>query len=519
MTALFSAIRSFFRRKTAACHPIVLAAAMVLAWGAADDCRGAPPAAAIVQVSNLNLRSKPELASKSLAVLNKGARVEVVRLLDGWVQVTFHDHVGYLRNRKRYLRLVPAASGKARSKKTAASIEKIKKKAVSLQHRIERSEAEVVSYSRQEAKMVDTLDDLDRALSRTRALVAAARREAAELETRISSAQSAILDLGNRIRIQEAYAARRLVAMYKLNWLGRINILASAESMSGLFHRERAMERIIDHDERVLKQLANNRLRFRELEASQTERKKAKLTLENELAAKIRQMSEDRERRGRLLDDIQGKKSMALAAIDSLKRAASALDQKIEALGLRPKEREPKKPAPLPQKPKASPTAATPAAPAAKPPPASKPPEARSGRPAAGPFHALKGLLNMPVDGKVISFFGPYKNAEFNVMNFCSGLDIRADRGEPVRAVQGGNVLYATWFKGYGNMLIIDHGESYYSVYAHVEEMFKEKGAQVEAGEVIATVGDTGSMLGPKLHFEIRHHGKPLDPMKWIKKG
>jgi septal ring factor EnvC (AmiA/AmiB activator) len=134
-------------------------------------------------------------------------------------------------------------------------------------------------------------------------------------------------------------------------------------------------------------------------------------------------------------------------------------------------------------------------------------------------FSAHKGLLIMPVNGTIISSFGPYKNQKYNVTNFRSGIDIKADKGEPIRSVFKGKVLYCDWFKGYGNMIIIDHGHNYYTVYAHLEETFKSKGDEVDAGEVIATVGDTGSLEGARLHFEVRHHGKPVDPLTWLKKG
>jgi len=133
------------------------------------------------------------------------------------------------------------------------------------------------------------------------------------------------------------------------------------------------------------------------------------------------------------------------------------------------------------------------------------------------PFQKRKGLLNHPVDGKVVAPFGPYTNTRFGVQGFRSGIDIQARPGEPVRAVGSGRVLYADWFKGYGNMVIIDHGDHYYTVYAHVDELFKTKGTAVTDGDVIATVGDTGSMTGPKLYFEIRHHGKPQNPDQWLK--
>lgn len=125
----------------------------------------------------------------------------------------------------------------------------------------------------------------------------------------------------------------------------------------------------------------------------------------------------------------------------------------------------------------------------------------------------------MPVKGKITFLFGPYKNPEFNVTNFRSGIGIKVKKGDPVRAVFKGTVVFSDWFKGYGNMIIIDHGNNYHTVYAHLEEVFKATGDLVETGEVIATAGDTGLISETTLHFEIRHHGKPLDPLHWLKHG
>jgi septal ring factor EnvC (AmiA/AmiB activator) len=125
----------------------------------------------------------------------------------------------------------------------------------------------------------------------------------------------------------------------------------------------------------------------------------------------------------------------------------------------------------------------------------------------------------MPVKGTIVTYFGAQKNPNFNTVSFQSGINIKADRGEPVRCVNGGRVIYARWFKGYGNMIIVDHGDNFYTLYAHVEEMFKNKNDVVDTGEVIATVGDTGSLKGPLLHFQVRHHGKPLDPLEWFSRG
>ena len=194
-------------------------------------------------------------------------------------------------------------------------------------------------------------------------------------------------------------------------------------------------------------------------------------------------MSHERAKRSKILDDIRNKKSLKMAALESLKQAAADLDQTIKSLSWD-----------------------------------SDPPEQiKSISPKS--FSSLKGLLNMPVQGKIVSFFGPYKNTKLNVVNFHSGIKIKADRGEPIRAVYDGNILYASWFKGFGNMIIIDHGNNYYTVYAHAEELFASRGDIIEMGDVVATVGDSGSMIGPSLHFELRHHGRPIDPLQWIKKG
>jgi septal ring factor EnvC (AmiA/AmiB activator) len=106
-----------------------------------------------------------------------------------------------------------------------------------------------------------------------------------------------------------------------------------------------------------------------------------------------------------------------------------------------------------------------------------------------------------------------------NIQAFRNGIDIAAERGEPVKAVHAGTVLYAGWFKAYGNIVVIDHGDHYYTVYAHLEDVFKSVDHRVEAGDVIATVGDSGAMGATALYFEIRHHDRALDPLEWLKRG
>lgn len=128
-------------------------------------------------------------------------------------------------------------------------------------------------------------------------------------------------------------------------------------------------------------------------------------------------------------------------------------------------------------------------------------------------FAKLRGRLSWPVAGKVQVSFG---DRIAGVMA-SKGIEINADRGANVRAVHEGRVVYADWSPGRGLLIILDHGNDYLSVYGHNEQLFKEEGATVKAGDVIAAAGDTGGRSEPGLYFEIRRGGKPVDPRGWFK--
>ncbi len=124
----------------------------------------------------------------------------------------------------------------------------------------------------------------------------------------------------------------------------------------------------------------------------------------------------------------------------------------------------------------------------------------------AKPDH-FKGKLSPPVHGKVISLF---KERGQN------GIEIQAAMGAEIRAVLPGKVLYADWFKGFGNIVIIDHGDHVFSVSGYCSQVLKKAGEEVAQGEVIGLVGSAGALKGPSLYFEIRHQGKPQNPTDWI---
>ena len=146
------------------------------------------------------------------------------------------------------------------------------------------------------------------------------------------------------------------------------------------------------------------------------------------------------------------------------------------------------------------------------------PPKGGVEAPSVG-FGALKGRLPWPTEGRIVTGFGAQVHPRFGTRTFRNGVDIEAAVGREVLAVHGGHVIYTGWFKGYGNLIIVDHGNEYYTLYAHIADIEAKEGEDVRQGQRIGTVGDTGSLAGPRLYFEVRYQGKPQDPEQWLRQG
>lgn len=434
----------------------------------------------IIRVEDLNMRSGPSTDDPSIKSLGQGTRLTILERKDGWIKVSHLGQTGYIRDKAQYVRILNSDDDSRVARKQYTDADDKKE---SFDREIAASRKELKAISKAEAAVLTSFSDVDQALNQARLKVSATEKELKKIDADIRAAKKDFAILEDQIKESELYASERLVALYKLQWMGKLPVLATADSILDFFDRKNSLERILRKDEELLGVLAVDLQRLSDLLETLNQRRTEKAAIDKKLKERLAVMDGKRRERKDILNEIQNKKSLQLAALQDLEKSAKALNSTMDTF---------------------METKVNPAVPRDL---------------SHKQFPELKGLLIIPVEGKITNVFGQYKNTQLNVVNFRSGITIRADRGEPIRAVYGGITLYSDWFKGYGNMIIIDHGDHYYTVYAHLEEQFKSKGDPVEAGEVIATVGDTGSMNGPNLHFEVRHHGKPEDPLKWIKKG
>jgi murein DD-endopeptidase MepM/ murein hydrolase activator NlpD len=463
--------------------------ALPLLFGAIDARGDDHNPIGIVTTAEVAVRSKPGSQGFLQKTLKRGTEIKIIERRGGWLKIYHNDEVGFIRDLNPSVKIVPgrnAKTGNETSKQLGdrqSQIDALHKHKKHVSREIEKGRQDVAAFTRRESDIIKRLDQVELTLNTSRKRAADLKSEIEKLEHMLDEASTASEELRKRIQANEEYVFRRLVALYKINRLGKFHLPASAESMNEFIQRKAALERILAYDEKIRRDLVKNQAELKKTLKWLDAHRALKSVHAAEYQKQTRLMSQERSTRTKLLADIRKQKALELAAIDALTRAADELERKIKLLISEKIEAIPHKNA------------------------------------SQLSFPAHKGLLIMPVNGKIINLFGPYKNPKYNIINFRSGIDIKADHGEPIRSVFKGKAIYSSWFKGYGNMIIIDHGNSYYTVYAHMEETFISKGDEVDAGEVIATVGDTGSMTGAKLYFEVRHHGKPMNPLKWLKKG
>ncbi len=348
--------------------------------------------------------------------------------------------------------------------------------------KIGKSKEKVVGLESQESPIIKELDILNFRLNKLRKSEKEIRFEITRLQSKVKTIKAKRNNLRQEIKALENYASERLVAFYKLGRVGIAPIIFSATPLSRFWQRKKALLVILQHDSDLWDTLQNKKDHLQALgqQIMGVEQEKRFLLLE--CKQKVSDITEQKGRRGELLETIRGDKEQTIKYLAALKKSAKKLDETIQTLR---KERDV---------------------------------NLSNRHLATGSFFALKGHLPLPVQGKLVKPFGPYViEGRYDIKRFRNGITFSANLGIPVRAVGDGRVIYADWFNGYGNIMIINHGNHYYTLSAQLSEPYKKQGDLVLAGEVIGTVGDIGIDVGQGLYFEIRHYGKSLDPATWLR--
>lgn len=324
-----------------------------------------------------------------------------------------------------------------------------------------------------------------------------------ELEKRakeIKLATAKLVVIGDELRVKRAEAERlagstiqrremmvkRAAALYRWQRAGGHLIIFNGDlSLNSVLQRQHYLTAALSYDRELLATLAEESHRQTALQEELAE-KRAELAEQKQSLAEANQaIRHEAQKKQTLLSSLRREKSTRLRALTEMQAAAQRLQKMMEEISRRALV----KPRELPI-----------------------PPSSGSG------LEALRGRLEWPVRGQVTAPFGKFKHPEFSAEVLRKGIDIEAPVGEEIKAVEKGRVVYAERFAGYGKMIIVDHGERYYTIYGHLSEILKKTGDGVSRGEALGRVGDSDSLAGSKLYFEIRKDGHSLDPEPWFRK-
>lgn len=334
--------------------------------------------------------------------------------------------------------------------------------------RLRDSEAALARIRSEESSIIAALEALE-------AEIRAATEAAENAERQAAEAEEALLPLeAEETRARDAFRAHlealrpRLLSRYRL--LRRGSSLA-AEDPSELLRNAHAMDRILAADLEALREARRAQRRAEAARARLEEARQGALALADAARDRLAEAEAARALQRSTLQGIRQEKRLQKRLDDELREAKRRLDRELARLA-----------------------------------------RARS----KSSFARRHGALRRPTAGIVEVPFGRVVNAKFGTVTHHNGIDIRAPQGSEVVAVEKGRVAYAAWFRGYGNLVILDHGEGYHTLYGHLEKIAVEPGAEVEAGQPLGTVGETGSLKGPFLYFELREDGKPVDPLPWF---
>ena len=365
------------------------------------------------------------------------------------------------------------------------------------QKRLKEERAKAADARKREASLLTELEAIDRRLAEK-------RKQVALLDTRIRRSVDEMGELQRDIgRLegqragQEDAMAQRLRAMYRLQTQGgALPVLLSGDDPVAQAVRLRHLATLATVDARMIREyrLTSEGLADRKdrLEARRKEFSALRSEAESERAEADREAG----KRRIILARVKDERAYHDRMVGELSEATRRLEAFVRDLQERRRV-------------------------AKIPPPASKAPKSvvapsESSAPGVG-LGAMRGRLGWPAEGRVVEEYGARVNPRFGTKTFRNGIDIDAVEGSGVHAVYPGHVLYTGWFRGYGNLIIVDHGNEYYTLYAHVADIKVAEGDDVKQGQVIATVGDTGSLQGPRLYFEVRYQGKPQDPAQWLR--
>ncbi len=347
---------------------------------------------------------------------------------------------------------------------------------------------EIRKAAKKERSILADLEKLDKAVLAGSAELSGQQKQLRAAEAELKNVEKNYSEIRQGLGREKRIYRERIRALYKMGRSGYAATILSSDSFAAALKRIKYLGVIAEHDHEVIQGYKSSLDTLTEKQAEITKKKEEILRRKGLVGAKKAELEAQKRKKSAILTNVRQEKGAYEQALGELEESSANLWAMIK------KAEQEKK-----------------AARAAAPPAIRRTPAPAA--PAQG-----GGRLPWPANGDVVTRFGVQRHPQFGTVVFRRGIEIEARAGEEVRVVDDGVVKFADWYKGYGRLVIVEHGAGFYSLYGHLSRLDLNKDDRVQRGQVLGLVGDTGSSKGARLYFEIRIHGEAQDPLRWLAK-
>jgi len=352
-----------------------------------------------------------------------------------------------------------------------------------IEQEIKSVKEEINNLQKKESGYLETLHKIEKLLQDTEKELLSIEKDLKLAQKEIKTAEDEVFIEKENLRGKAKLLESKLREIYKRRLTSYLEILFNSESFPDFLTRFRYIKNILSLDAEVINDIRQQTKKIENDKMNLENREEILSLLKKEVEKEKENIEFSIKSKKSIINKIDSQKEAYLKSLKELEQSSQEIKNIIESI-YKQKEEDSKKASQ-----KEVPTIT---------------------------LKPKKGILALPIQGKLISGYGRQKNTEFNTYTFNSGIDISAPLGQVVHAAGSGEVIYTGNIKGYGQIIIIDHGGRVTTLYAHLSKILVDIGDKVKKEQTIGQVGDSGGVSSPRLHFEVRVEGKPTDPMNWL---
>jgi len=350
-----------------------------------------------------------------------------------------------------------------------------------LQKKIAETKIKATKVKKKRGSVLKNIEQLDRQLYRKKKERNRIDAQLKEQDQKLANLNTNITELEKTVQTHRTAVTARLRLLYIEGRTGYLKTLFTAKTFADAANRMDYITWVAQREHTIVRQFQEDLTNLQLLKDQQAQAREALLSLQGKTRHTIREISGLKRKKRMVLVSLSKEKNTHERTVEDLQRSAEQVDSLLKALDQRFR---------LAQ---------------------SQLRKIPGKRPSLGSFL-------WPVQGKVVSFFGRQKHPTFDTFVTKKGIEIQAREGSPIRSVSAGKVVYADWLKGYGLVIIVDHTNGFFSLYAHASELLVAEGHVVTMGQMIGHTGATGVTEDDILYFELRKGTTPIDPLKWLTK-